>query len=42
MSDEFLHHRGQLYVYARLFSVAPPFIWSFGENTAEFRPAAIG
>ena len=42
MNDEFVHHRGQLYVYARLFSVAPPFIWSFGENTAEFRPATIG
>ncbi len=42
MNDEFVHHRGQLYVYARLFSVAPPFIWSFGENTAEFRPAPIG
>ena len=42
MNDEFVHHRGQLYVYARIFSVAPPFIWSFGENTAEFRPATIG
>jgi hypothetical protein len=36
MNDEFVHHRGQLYVYARLFSVAPPFIWSFGENGSEF------
>lgn len=39
MNDEFMHHRGQLYVYARLFGVAPPFIWSFGENAPEFQPA---
>ena len=42
MNDEFVHHRGQLYVYARLFGVAPPFLWSYGENAAEFRPAAVG
>ena len=42
MNEEFVHHRGQLYVYARLFGVAPPSIWSFGENAAEFRPAMIG
>jgi len=38
--DEFLHHRGQLYTYARVFGVEPPFIWSFAENAPEFRPAA--
>ena len=37
-----VHHRGQLYVYARLFGVAPPFIWSFEDNAAEFRPATNG
>ena len=42
MNDEFVHHRGQLYVYARLFGVAPPSIWSFEKNAAEFRPAMIG
>jgi uncharacterized damage-inducible protein DinB len=42
MNDEFVHHRGQLYVYARLFGVAPPFMWSYGENAAEFRPATVG
>ena len=42
MNDEFMHHRGQLYVYARLFDVAPPAMWSFGENAEEFRPATIG
>lgn len=45
MNDEFLHHRGQLHVYARLCGVAPPSIWSFGDNAAEFRPhqaSAVG
>jgi uncharacterized damage-inducible protein DinB len=41
MNDEFMHHRGQLYVYARLFGIAPPDMWSFRENAAEFRPATI-
>ena len=40
MSDEFLHHRGQLATYARLCGVQPPFIWSFAGNAPEFRPAA--
>jgi uncharacterized damage-inducible protein DinB len=40
LNDEFLHHRGQLYAYARLCGVEPPFIWGFGENAPEFRPKA--
>jgi uncharacterized damage-inducible protein DinB len=40
MRDEFLHHRGQLFVYARLAGIEPPFIWAFAENEAEYRPAA--
>ena len=40
MEEEFLHHRGQLYVYARLFGVQPPDIYSAGQNAPEFRPAA--
>jgi uncharacterized damage-inducible protein DinB len=39
LNDEFLHHRGQLYAYARLCGVEPPFIWGFGENAPEFRPS---
>lgn len=39
-NEEFLHHRGQLYVFARLCGVtAPPFIYSYGDNAPEFRPA---
>ena len=40
MNDEFLHHRGQLYAYARVCGIAPPFIWGFAENAPEFRPSA--
>lgn len=39
-NEEFLHHRGQLYVFARLCGVtSPPFIYSYGDNAPEFRPA---
>jgi len=38
MSDEFIHHRGQLYVYARAAGGEPPFVWSFDKNAAEFAP----
>lgn len=38
MSDEFLHHRGQLYVYARAAGGEPPFLWSFDKNAPEFAP----
>jgi uncharacterized damage-inducible protein DinB len=40
MSDEFVHHRGQLYAFARACGVAPPFIWSHAENAPEFQPVA--
>ena len=40
LSDEFLHHRGQLYAYARACGGEPPFLWSFGDNDKEFGPAA--
>lgn len=39
MNDEFVHHRGQLHVFARIFGVAPPFIWGFEDNEPGFRPA---
>jgi uncharacterized damage-inducible protein DinB len=38
MSDEYIHHRGQLYAYLRALGVAPPHMWSFGENAGAFRP----
>jgi hypothetical protein len=38
--DEFLHHRGQLYVFARALGVEPPMMWDFGNNEPEYRPKA--
>jgi uncharacterized damage-inducible protein DinB len=38
LSDEFLHHRGQLYAFARACGGEPPFVWSFDQNTPEFAP----
>ena len=40
ISDEYIHHRGQLYAYLRTLGVAPPFMWSFAENAEPFRPKA--
>lgn len=40
LNDEFVHHRGQLYAYARAFGVEPPFMWGYGDNAPEFRPAS--
>lgn len=38
MNDEFLHHRGQLYAYARACGGDPPFLWGFGDNPPGFGP----
>ncbi len=38
MNDEFLHHRGQLYAYARACDAEPPFMWGFDENPEGFQP----
>lgn len=38
LNDELLHHRGQLYAYARACGVAPPFLWSYDENEPGFGP----
>jgi uncharacterized damage-inducible protein DinB len=40
MSDEFLHHRGQLSAYARACGAEPPFIWDFEANAEAYRPKA--
>jgi len=40
LSDEFLHHRGQLTAYARACGAEPPFIWDFEGNAEEYRPKA--
>jgi len=40
LRDEFMHHRGQLYVYLRAMSVEPPMMWDFEHNDPEFQPRA--
>lgn len=37
-NDEYLHHRGQLYAFARALGVEPPMIWDFGHNDPAYRP----
>jgi uncharacterized damage-inducible protein DinB len=39
INDEFVHHRGQLYAFARATGAEPPFLWSHGENAPEFAPS---
>ena len=36
--DEYLHHRGQLYVYLRALGQEPPMVWDFQNNAPEFQP----
>lgn len=40
VADELLHHRGQLYVFARLCGAEPPMNWDFTNNAPQYRPAA--
>ena len=40
LSDEHLHHRGQLYAFLRQMGVQPPFLWDFEHNAPEFQPKA--
>jgi uncharacterized damage-inducible protein DinB len=38
INDEYLHHRGQLYAFARALGVEPPDVWDFAHNAEPFRP----
>ncbi|MGH7742477.1 MAG: DinB family protein [Candidatus Eiseniibacteriota bacterium] len=38
-SDEFLHHRGQLYAFVRALGGEVPEMWDFAHNAEEYRPA---
>jgi len=42
IADEYLHHRGQLYCYARAQGVDPPMNWDFEHNAPELRTKAQG
>jgi DinB superfamily len=37
LNDEFVHHYGQLYTYARLCGAEPPFLWGFAESARQYR-----
>ncbi len=39
-SDEFWHHRGQLYTYLRALGVEPPMLYDYENNDAAFQPKA--
>jgi uncharacterized damage-inducible protein DinB len=41
LQDEFLHHRGQLYVFARCCGAEPPFMWGYADNAPEYQPRAV-
>ena len=38
LNDEFMHHRGQFYAFARACGAEPPFMWGFDENPEGSRP----
>ena len=40
VSDEYFHHRGQMYAYVRQLGGAPPMMWDFEHNATEFQPKA--
>jgi len=37
-NDEYIHHRGQLFAFARALGVEPPYLWDFGHNAEPYRP----
>jgi len=39
VQDEFLHHRGQLYAYLRVFGITPVMNWDYDHSAPEFQPA---
>jgi hypothetical protein len=41
LHDEFLHHRGQLYAFARCCGAEPPFMWGYADNAPEYQPRAV-
>ena len=38
ITDEYLHHRGQLYAFVRTYGLEPVEVWDFDNNAPEFRP----
>jgi uncharacterized damage-inducible protein DinB len=40
-TDEFLHHRGQMYAFVRALGGEVPEMWDFKQNAEEFQPRAV-
>jgi uncharacterized damage-inducible protein DinB len=38
VTDEYLHHRGQLYAFVRALGMEPVMVWDLEHNAPEFRP----
>jgi uncharacterized damage-inducible protein DinB len=38
--DEFLHHRGQIYAFARVYGMEPVMVWDFDHSAPQFQPQA--
>jgi len=38
ISDDYLHHRGQLYAFVRTFGIEPVMVWDFEHSAPEFQP----
>lgn len=36
--DEYMHHHGQLFAFARALGVEPPMMWDFANNAEAYRP----
>lgn len=39
--DEFLHHRGQLFAFVRVYGKEPVMVWDFDHNAPGFQPQAM-
>ena len=41
LTDEYLHHRGQLYAFVRTYGLQPVMVWDLEHNAPEFQPGAV-
>jgi uncharacterized damage-inducible protein DinB len=39
--DEYLHHRGQLFAFVRMFGIEPLSLWDYEHNAMEFKPREL-
>lgn len=41
VTDEYVHHRGQLYAFVRVFGMEPVMVYDFEHNAAEYQPRQL-